>query len=93
MLRRLVVVGAAVTAFQLPAPACRPPARSVKTAAALIEDTQATSAAAPEAAEDSLDSAAGVPPETDTFAPPSATSLGHYGSATASGCARPWTTS
>jgi len=39
-------------------------------AAALIEDTQATSAAAPEAAEDSLDSAAGVPPETDTFAPP-----------------------
>jgi len=71
MLRRLVVVGAAVgvTAFQLPAPACRPPARNVKTAAALIEDTQATSAA-PEAAEDSLDSAAGVPPETDTFAPP-----------------------
>ena len=69
MLRRLVVVGAAVSAFQLPAPACRPPARGVKTAAALIEDTQATSAVeAP--TEDSLDSASGIPPETDTFAPP-----------------------
>ena len=73
MLRRLVVVvGAAVcaTAFQLPAPACKTPRQSRKTAAALIEDTQAPSAAAPEAAENSLDSAAGVPPETDTFAPP-----------------------
>ena len=71
MLRRLVVVGAAVgvTAFQLPAPACKTPRQSRKTAAALIEDTQAPSAVeAPK--EDSLDSAAGVPPETDTFAPP-----------------------
>ena len=59
-----------VTAFQLPTPKCKTPARGRKMAAALIEDTQATSAAAPEAAEDSLDSAAGVPPETDTFAPP-----------------------
>ncbi|CAH0364653.1 unnamed protein product [Pelagomonas calceolata] len=72
MLRRLVVVGAAVgvAAFQLPVQNCKRPARPTKTAAALIEDTQATSAAVPDAAENSLDSAAGVPPETDTFAPP-----------------------
>jgi hypothetical protein len=73
MLRRLALVGITVgvaAAFQLPAPACKTPRQSRKTAAALIEDTQATSAAAPEAAENSLDSAAGVPPETDTFAPP-----------------------
>jgi len=68
MLRRLVVVGAAVcaTAFQLPTPACRPR----KTAAALIEDTSVAPAVVPDAPkEDSLDSQAGVP-ETDTFAPP-----------------------
>ena len=69
MLRRLIVVGSAVcaTAFQLPTPKCK---TSVRARAALIEDTQAASTTVPEAAEDSLDSAAGVPPETDTFAPP-----------------------
>jgi hypothetical protein len=72
MMRLVSLVGitACVAAFQLPVQNCKRPARPTKTAAALIEDTQATSAAAPDAAENSLDSAAGVPPETDTFAPP-----------------------
>ena len=72
MLRRLVVVGAAVgvAAFQLPVQNCKRPARPTKTAAALIEDTSVAPAVVPDAPkEDSLDSQAGVP-ETDTFAPP-----------------------
>ena len=46
----------------------------------------------PEAAENSLDSAAGVPPETDTFAPPKrdvSRTLRLRDSAY--GCGRPWT--
>jgi hypothetical protein len=81
MLRCILTLGSAlcVHGFYLPTPACRRGPNSPRTKAALIEDKSASAppaaavpegAAVPEAAENSLDSAAGVPPETDTFAAP-----------------------